>query len=198
MPSLILRLERLAPEPPAERDDVLRVPEATVQPPAPAAPTPEPPTEAVPPTEPVAARILSAVDVAAAERLTITTSLSRWSVAVAAAHDACFVLDGFGVVVSASAAGIELLGSGPTTIIGRHILEVINLVDLESGAPNPEYAPRITPLVTLESPGLARSLMRVRHADATVVTLDTSSAPIHDVAGELLGSLTFMAPIPAR
>jgi PAS domain-containing protein len=146
----------------------------------------------------VAARILSAVDVAAAERLTITTSLSRWSVAVAAAHDACFVLDGFGVVVSASAAGIELLGSGPTTIIGRHILEVINLVDLESGAPNPEYAPRITPLVTLESPGLARSLMRVRHADATVVTLDTSSAPIHDVAGELLGSLTFMAPIPAR
>jgi hypothetical protein len=97
-----------------------------------------------------------------------------------------------------SVAAIELLGFGDTTVIGRHVLDVVNLVDLESGAAQPEYAPRITPLVVLESPGLARSLMRVRHEDGAVVTLDTSSAPIHDAAGLLLGSMTFISPIPAR
>jgi hypothetical protein len=30
------------------------------------------------------------------------------------------------------------------------------------------------------------------------VTLDTSSAPIHDASGQLVGSVTFIAPIPAR
>jgi hypothetical protein len=75
---------------------------------------------------------------------------------------------------------------------------VINLVDLETGAAHPEYAPRITPLVVLDGPGLSRSLMRVRHEDGAVVTLDTSSAPIHDVNGHLLGSVTFTAPIQSR
>jgi PAS domain S-box-containing protein len=176
LPSLILRLEQLAPTAaPVPLDDVLRVPEA---------PRDEAPS--MPRSEPTA------------ERLTNATSLSRWSAAVAAAHDACFVLDVGGAVISVSVAGVELLGSGDATVIGRHILDVINLVDLESGAASPEYAPRITPLVTLEAPGLARSLMRVRHADGSIVTLDTSSAPIHDVSGVLLGSLTFIAPIPAR
>jgi PAS domain S-box-containing protein len=175
--SLILRLEFLEPPaPPVERDDVVRLPDAG------AAPTQRAPHAGLAPPSP----------------LTGSMSLNRWSAAVAAAHDGCFVLDVDGAVVSVSVAGVELLGSGDGTIIGRHILDVINLVDLETGAVNPEYAPRITPLVALESPGLARSLMRVRHEDGTVVTLDTSSAPIHDAAGNLLGSMTFITPIPAR
>lgn len=138
------------------------------------------------------------VDVAGQERLNTATSLSRWSAAVAAAHDACFVLDSNGLVIGISVAGVELLGCGDAAIIGRHLLDVINLVDLESGASRPEYAPRIPPLVVLDGPGLARSITRVRHEDDAIVTLDTSSAPIHDVAGQLVGSVTFIAPIPAR
>jgi PAS domain S-box-containing protein len=127
-----------------------------------------------------------------------TSSLRGWSAAVASSQDACFVLDSAGVVVSVSAAGIDLLGSGDKVAMGHHILDVIDLVDLESGASDPEYAPRITPLVVLRSPGLARSLMRVRHPDGAVVTLDSSSAPIHDESGQVLGSMTFISPIRAR
>jgi hypothetical protein len=72
------------------------------------------------------------------------------------------------------------------------------LVDLETGEPNPEYAPRIAPLVVLESGGLARSWLRVRHEDDAIVTLDTSSAAIHDPSGNLAGSITFIALIPPR
>jgi PAS domain S-box-containing protein len=138
------------------------------------------------------------IDLATSERLSSATPLSRWSAAVAAAHDACFVLDQNGIVISISVAAVELLGCGDAAVIGRHILDVINLVDLETGAPNPEYAPRITPLVVLEGPGLGRSLLRVRHGDGTTVTLDTASAPIHDVSAHLLGSVSFLAPIPTR
>jgi PAS domain S-box-containing protein len=209
LPSLILRLEHLAqPEAPRVPDDVPAATDveaatdaATEAELASTAPATDPSAAtqlAEPPAEAAVERVPATIDLAGAERIANTISLSRWSAAVAAAHDGCFVLDVNGAVVSVSVAGVELLGSGDVTIIGRHILEVITLVDLETGAANPEYAPRITPLVALESPGLARSLMRVRHRDAAVITLDTSSAPIHDVAGHLLGSITFVSPIPAR
>jgi PAS domain S-box-containing protein len=138
------------------------------------------------------------VDVAAPERMSIATPLTRWSAAVAASHDACFVIDSNGVLISISVAAAELLGCGDTALIGRHLLDVITLVDLDTGQPNPDYAARITALTVLESPGLARSLIRVRHEDGSLVTLDTSSAPVHDVTGYPLGSVTFLAPIPRR
>jgi len=138
------------------------------------------------------------VDVTGQERAGPVTSLSRWSAAVAASHDACFVLDRDGLVLGISLAAIELIGYGDAAVVGHHILDVFNLVDLENGSPRPEYAPRIPPLVVLDGPGLARSITRVRHVDDAIVTLDTSSAPIHDVAGQLVGSITFIAPIPAR
>jgi PAS domain S-box-containing protein len=200
LPSLILRLEHLA------RPDAPREPDAERVPAPPHATAPAP-VAVADPIEPEAGDAASmqlttairrVVDVAAPERLSTATSLSRWSAAVAAAHDACFVLDLNGVVISISVAGVELLGCGDAAIIGRHILEVVNLVDLETGAAHPEYAPRITPLAVLDGPGLARSLMRVRHEDGLVVTLDTSSVPIHDVNAHLLGSVTFLAPIPTR
>lgn len=193
LPSLILRLAHLEqPAAPAQGADVLRRPE-TGQPLLPA----QPGGSSAEPAEPGESSEAT-VDIAAAERIASSSSLNRWSAAVAAAHDGCFVLDVTGAVISVSVAGVELLGSGDGTVIGQHLLDVINLVDLESGAVNPEYAPRITPLVALENPGLARSLMRVRHPDGTVVTLDSSSAPIHDASGQLLGSMTFISPIPTR
>jgi PAS domain S-box-containing protein len=196
LPSLILRLEQLAqPDAPAafEAEPTPDVPAEAAAPEV----APEPQAETAE-SSPIMSSVRRVVDVAAPERLSTATPLSRWSAAVAAAHDACFVLDLNGVVISISVAAVELLGCGDVAIIGRHILEVINLVDLETGATHPEYAPRITPLVVLDGPGLGRSLMRVRHDDGTVVTLDTSAAPIHDVNGHLLGSVTFLAPIPSR
>lgn len=198
LPSLILRLEQLA-RPDAPNTPVVDDDSATGAAPAVADPTPPPvdpyqsephPTSSNPPRR--------VVDVAAPERLSTATPLSRWSAAVAAAHDACFVLDLNGVVISISVAAVELLGCGDAAIIGRHVLDVLNLVDLETGATHPQYAPRITPLAVLDGPGLGRSLMRVRHDGGAVVTLDSTSAPIHDVNAHLLGSVTFIAPIPAR
>lgn len=196
LPSLILRLEHLgavsAPPEPAVEDAPGRSADAEPVSPPPASPQS---VEPIDPYQPPPTRRV--VDVAGPERLSTATPLSRWSAAVAAAHDACFVLDLNGVVISISVAAVELLGCGDLAVIGRHALEVLNLVDLESGAPHPEYAPRITALSVLDSPGLGRSLMRVRHAGGAIVTLDASSAPIHDVNGHLLGSVTFLAPIPA-
>ncbi len=146
-----------------------------------------------PPPEPVTRRRV--VNVAAPERMTVPTPLTRWSAAVAAAHDACFVVDVNGVVISISVAAVELLGCGDATVIGCHILDVLRLVDLETGAANPDYGARITPLAVLDQPGLSRSLLRVRHPDGSLVTLDSSSAPVHDVTGYPLGSVTFLAPI---
>jgi hypothetical protein len=105
------------------------------------------------------------------------------------------VIDSNGVLISISVTGVELLGCGDTAAIGRHLLDVIEVVDLETAAPSPSYAQRITPLSVLENPGLARSLLRVRHPDGSLVTLDTSSAPVHDVTGYALGSVTFLSPI---
>jgi PAS domain-containing protein len=192
LPSLILRLEQLPPR--REAPAATETP-SSVQPEAEPVADPPSPSSA---QEPVAPSVRRTVDVAASERLNTATSLSRWSAAVAAAHDACFVLDISGAVISISVAGVELLGCGDSAVIGHHVLDVINLVDLETGGPNPSYASRITPLAVLEGPGLARSLMRLRHPDNTVVTLDSSSVPIHDVTAHLLGSVTFLAPIPAR
>jgi PAS domain-containing protein len=197
LPSLILRLEQLAPQGAAPAPD------------SPSEPESEAATEWVgPTTEPPPADTRTAthgigtarrvVDLAGQERSTTVTSLSRWSAAAAASHDACFVLDITGAVVSVSLACVDLIGLGDQPIIGHNILDVLSLVDLESGASDPDYAARIPPLVVLDGPGLARSIIRLRHEDDALVTLDTSSAPIHDASGQLVGSITFLAPIPSR
>jgi hypothetical protein len=134
----------------------------------------------------------------AGDREPAASALDRWVSTVALSTDACLVLDSAGLVVAISGAALELLGVGSGPTGGHHVLDVVPLVDLETGEPNPEYAPRITPLVVLESGGLARSLLRVRHEDDAIVTLDTSSASIHDIAGTLAGSITFIALIPPR
>jgi PAS domain-containing protein len=200
LPSLILRLEHLEPPVAASaQDDVLTVPDIDDEPSAASESATAQPGPAA--SERSIAHGATAgrhaADTSAVERLMSSTTLSRWSAAVAAAHDACFVVDVKGAVVSISVTAVDLLGCADVTVIGRPLVDVITLVDLDTGAPNPEYAPRITPLVVLHNPGLARSLMRIRHDDDALMTLDSSSAPIHDAAGHLIGSLTFISRIAA-
>jgi PAS domain S-box-containing protein len=125
-----------------------------------------------------------------------STPLARWIATVAAAHDPCLVLDREGQVLSLSTSAAELLGCSDAGVIGRRLLEVIDLVDFETGHSAPDYAARIAPLAVLSvGSGLMRSLLRVRQHDASPLTVDASSAPIHDVRGETVGSFTFLAPV---
>src|SRR3954468_13449972 len=125
-----------------------------------------------------------------------STPLARWSASVAAAHDPCLVVDTDGQVLSLSASAAELLGCSGAGGIGRPLVEVVDLVDFETGASRPEYAARVAPLAVLTNAnGLMRSLLRVRHRDGSRMTIDASSAPLHDVRGEIIGSLTFLAAV---
>lgn len=123
------------------------------------------------------------------------TPLARWIAAVAASHDACVVLDADGHVLSVSPSASELLGTAASGVIGRRLLEVVEIVDFDYGGAA-DYAARIAPVAVLnEGSGLMRSLMRVRLRDGSRVTLDTSSAPVHDATGRTTGSVTFLAPV---
>ena len=125
-----------------------------------------------------------------------STPLARWIATAAAAHDPCLVLDVDGQILSVSTRGAELLGCSDVAIIGRKLLDVIDLVDFETGGSRPDYAVRIAPIAVL-SPGhgLMRSLLRVRQSDGSRQTVDASAAPIHDAHGDTVGSFTFMAPV---
>ena len=115
---------------------------------------------------------------------------------MAAAHDPCVVVDVQGQVLSLSASAAELLGCSDAGVIGRPFRDVVDLVDFETGSSNPDYAGRVAPLAVLTNAnGLMRSLLRVRHRDGTRLTIDASSAPLHDVRGEIIGSLTFLAAV---
>ena len=125
-----------------------------------------------------------------------STPLARWIATVAAAHDPCVVLDDDGQVLSLSTGAAELLGCSDAGVIGRPLLDVIDLVDFDTGGSSPDYAARIAPLAVLvHGSGLMRSLLRVRQSDGTRLTVDASAAPIHDVRGEIVGSFTFLAPV---
>jgi PAS domain S-box-containing protein len=120
-------------------------------------------------------------------------SLAHWQAAAESSNDACLVLDARGAVVSASPAAIEALGATGQPVRGRRLLDVIDVVDLDTGASHPDYAVRITPLATLGGRGLMRSLMRLRTPDGSLVTLDSTSAPLHDADGATIGSISFFA-----
>jgi len=125
-----------------------------------------------------------------------STPLARWIATVAAAHDPCLVLDADGQVLSLSTGAAELLGCSDAGVIGRGLLDVIDLVDFDTGTSAPDYAARIAPLAVLTTgSGLMRSLLRVRQSDGTRLTVDASAAPIHDVRGDTVGSFTFLAPV---
>jgi PAS domain-containing protein len=124
------------------------------------------------------------------------TPLARWSASVAAAHDPCLVVDVAGAVLSISASAAELLGCADAGDIGRPLLDVVDLVDFDTGAGRPDYASRIAPLSVLNAnSGLTRSLFRVRHRDGARVTIDAAAAPLHDAHEQVVGSITFLAAV---
>jgi PAS domain S-box-containing protein len=172
VPSLILRLESLD-------DDLTTDPE----------PDPEPNV--------VTQRLVDITDAATATATAASSAgthpLALWQAAAEAASDACLVLDAGGAVVSLSPAALDVLGIGDAGVRGRRLLDVIDVVDFDSAASNPDYAARITPLATLNGRGLMRSLMRLRQPDGTLTTLDSTSAPLHDADGTTIGSISFFA-----
>ena len=124
------------------------------------------------------------------------TTLARWSRVTATSHDPCLLLDAQGRVVSISPSAGALLGCGSDGIIGRQLLPLLDLLDFDTGASSPDYALRVAPLAVLkDGAGLVRSLLRVRHTDGQVHTLDAAGAPLHDAAGNLVGSLTLFAAL---
>jgi hypothetical protein len=81
-------------------------------------------------------------------------------------------------------------------VIGRRLLDVLALIDFDTGGAAPDYATRIAPLAVLApGSGLMRSLLRLRRPDDRPLTVDASSAPIHDARGETVGSFSFFAPV---
>jgi PAS domain S-box-containing protein len=121
--------------------------------------------------------------------------LARWVAAAAAAHDACLVLDVDGRIASLSSAGAEMLGCSDAGVIGRRLLDVLDLVDFDTGEMRPDYAARIAPLAVLApGSGLMRSLIRVARSGDRI-TLDASAAPLHDAQGVTIGSFAFLAPV---
>ena len=137
------------------------------------------------------------VDLGDGQRAAIaSTPLSRWIAAAAAAHDPCLVLDAEGRVLSISTSAAELLGCTDSGVIGRALLDVVDVVDFDSGQSEPDYAARIAPLAVLATgSGLMRSLMRVRRRDGLRMTVDTASAPVHDATGATSGSFSFLASV---
>jgi len=124
-----------------------------------------------------------------------STPLARWIATVAAAHDPCLVLDADAQVLSMSVSAAELLGA-TEGVIGRRLLDVVEVIDFDTGRASPDYAHRIAPIAVLNTgTGLMRSLMRIRQRDGMAVTVDTASAPIHDATGTMVGSFTFFATV---
>ncbi len=120
--------------------------------------------------------------------------LAAWAAPVATAHDACVLVDTGGRVVSLSEPGASALGCS-AHVAGRPLLDVVTLVDFETGDSHPDYAPRIPPLSALKFVTLVRGLLRVRQPDGRLVTLDAVAAPLHDAPGQVVGSVTFLAAV---
>jgi len=141
-------------------------------------------------------RALHVVDLGDHERAPVaSTPLARWIATVAAAHDPCLVLDPEAQVLSMSVSAAELLGC-TEGVIGRRLLDVVDVIDFDTGRPSPDYAHRIAPIGVLNTgTGLMRSLMRIRQSDGVSVTVDAAAAPIHDATGTTVGSFTFFAPV---
>lgn len=143
------------------------------------------------------AQMLHVVDLGNGERAPVaSTPLSHWLTSVNAAQDPCVLLDQSGRVLAMSTAAITLLGCGDGGVVGRSLIDVLDVVDFDSGTSSPDYAARIAPVAVLATGGgLMRSLLRVRQRDGTRLTVDAAAAPLHDDRGRLVGSVTFLAPV---
>jgi hypothetical protein len=72
------------------------------------------------------------------------------------------------------------------------------VVDFSSAAePIGEHAV-VPPTQAIEAAVLSRGLMRLRRIDGVTVTIDAVSAPLHEIGGDVIGSLTFFASLAAH
>jgi PAS domain-containing protein len=121
-------------------------------------------------------------------------AVADWAGLAGRSADLVVVLDVGGRVCAVSSAAAELVGDpDPANTVGRHLLDVLDLVDFNPMPGDASmYADRIPPLLALASNALSRGLLRIRTAGRTE-TLDAIAAPLHDSSGALVGAVAFLA-----
>jgi hypothetical protein len=106
------------------------------------------------------------------------------------------VLDTGGRLASLSDPAAELLDRQAGELTGRHVLDgLLDLVDFDDLVRPAAYAERIPPLLAASEGVLSRGLLRVRRKDGSLLSLDTIAAPLHDAGQQLVGSVSFFAPL---
>jgi PAS domain-containing protein len=126
-------------------------------------------------------------------------SFGHWAATVAAAEEACLVIDAELRIVAASATCCKLFGIGDLAAAsGLHLLDAgLRLVDFTAarGELAETEIDKIPPLLAVTSGRLARGLLRVtspeQDGDATV---DAVATPL-TVGGRVAGSLTFFSVV---
>lgn len=117
-------------------------------------------------------------------------ALLPWLAAVAPSEDACLVVDGEGRLAAVSDAAAVLLDLDDHQV-GARFADLVCAVDFSLGA-RPELDQKsLPPLQAMESGRTARALLRLRHRDAALVTLDVVSVPL----ACRVGSLTFLQQV---
>lgn len=120
--------------------------------------------------------------------------LAAWAAAIASATDLCVLLDARAALVAASVGFAQLVGAPVAELAGRPLFpEILQVLDFSDGAPvSSAELGRTPPLLALSAGVLARSLLRVRRADRTCLTLDAVSTPVAGRDGIVAGSVTFI------
>ena len=126
-------------------------------------------------------------------------TLRAWVTVVASSGDPCIVLDRDGRVAGLSASAAALVHEEPANVVGRRLVgDVFVIIDFSSAAePIGDHA-IVPPTQALESDVLSRGLVRLRRRDKVTVTVDAIAAPLHAPDGEVIGSLTFFAPLASH
>jgi PAS domain-containing protein len=142
--------------------------------------------------------ILTAPTVPAADP-SAGTSFGRWAATVAAADEACLVIDAEMRIVAASNAFCTLFGIAELAVAaGLHLMDAgLRLVDFTAarGELTETEIDKLPPLLAVTSGRLARGLLRVacpeQKGDATV---DAVATPLI-VGDRVAGSLTFFSVV---
>jgi hypothetical protein len=134
----------------------------------------------------------SADQVAPSRRLDLEPGeLRPWLDAVRSSEDACLLLDADARVAAVSGRAGVLLDLDDDCV-GRDLATLVRAIDFSSHArPDPDQQRALPPVVALDSGHTARGLLRLRHRDAALVTLDVVSTPLARGAGVL----SFLHPV---
>ncbi len=125
------------------------------------------------------------------------STLECWSFAVATADEPCLLMDGSGLVVSASPGCRTLFGIEPRAAVGRHLVgDVLRLLDFTAASGElPDWEiDKVPPVLAYTSGGLARGLLRIAGPGGATSTVDAISTPMRD-GDAVVGSLTFFAAV---